>query len=481
VAWFLTWLVQGAALCAVTAALVRLPGFRARAAARAAAWSVALAGMAALALLPLLPELPADAGAAASPAHMVSPDRAPGPFVLPAVTGNVLVAGLAIWFTGALASLGWAAREICRVVRLKRGCEPWADDELVRVAPDVASTLSRRCAKLRWCDELDGPSLLGFGSPVIAIPRAHGARLSDEALRHVLLHEAAHLRRRDDWAALMELIVAGMLWVNPFVHVARRSIALAREMACDDRVVRQTAAPAAYARCLTTVADLRRTRRRSALAAAATGKRSVLTRRVTRVLEADRRPGARASRLFALMTPVVVGALAIAMIQAPPLVVDGPILPAAIGSATRAGFAATGPAMTVPQGAVPVPAPGPTRRTDDRRNALGPVAGPAAPIVAEVARPEQGVPGRRAAEDIEAQAAAALPLNASPLPGAGAPGVPAADGPVAASTMPSDNSPWWGRAARVGSATSEEASAAGRVTASFFRRLGSSVSQSLTR
>ena len=497
-AWFLTWFVQSVALCAATAALVRLPGFRERASVRAAAWSVTLVGTAVLAWVPWLTWPAAEAAGLAVAAASTGAADVRSPFVLPVISGDWLTAGRAIWAMGAAAWMGWAIREGARVARLKRACEPWTAQERRRLAPWVEPRLRARGARLAWCDDLDGPALLGFAHPVIALPRLHGARLTDEALQHVLLHEAAHLRRRDDWASLVELAVAGLLWINPVVHVARRGLGLAREMACDDWVVRQTSAPVAYARCLTAVADLRRAGHRASLAAAATGRRSVLARRVTRVLDAHRRPSDRVSRLFALMTPVAVGALAMAMIQAPPLVVDGRVAPVAevgaqagaqvgaeVGAqvgAAPAGAPVSGQTMSAPPRAAAVTAQ-PRRRTDaGRRDAVGQVVTPVTRIDAAVAAAtEPGLGAPRVSDPVGAQVAAAPPLSASPVPGFALPGVLAADPSVVASNVPIQSTPWWGRAARVGAATSEGATTAGRATASFLTRMGSSVAQSLSR
>ncbi|MCX6551882.1 MAG: M56 family metallopeptidase [Acidobacteria bacterium] len=329
--------------------------------------------------------------------------------------------------------------------------------------------------QLCWCDDLDGPALLGFSNPIVAMPRAHGARLTDQELKHVLLHELAHVRRRDDWAACVELVLAGVLWTNPVVHVLRRSLGLAREMACDDWVVQHTAAPVAYARCLTTVAELRRRSRPARLASAATGSRSVLGRRVVRVLARDPRPSVRVSRAVAALTPVAVGCLAIMLIQTPPFVVDG--RPATLALTSIAPQAAPEAAAgtnsgdlqsTVPNRPrigiqlstrIPVPDRQPTNAVDSP-----PVTG-------------GGVDARGGSPTGDA----AL-LSASPLPGTSVPGVIAIDGTVASDSIgPDVRTPWWGRAASVGAATGGGATSAGRVTASFFKRLGASVAKPLTR
>lgn len=49
----------------------------------------------------------------------------------------------------------------------------------------------------------------------------------------ILAHELAHLRRRDHWVRVVELIVATVYWWNPLVWVIRREIHQAEDLCCD--------------------------------------------------------------------------------------------------------------------------------------------------------------------------------------------------------------------------------------------------------
>ena len=53
----------------------------------------------------------------------------------------------------------------------------------------------------------------------------------------LLLHELAHLKRRDHWVRWLELIVAGLYWWHPVVWWARRALREAEEQCCDAWVV----------------------------------------------------------------------------------------------------------------------------------------------------------------------------------------------------------------------------------------------------
>ena len=58
-----------------------------------------------------------------------------------------------------------------------------------------------------------------------------------EELKYILLHELAHLRRRDDWTNLAQKVLKALLFFLPSVWWIERRLSLDREMACDDAVL----------------------------------------------------------------------------------------------------------------------------------------------------------------------------------------------------------------------------------------------------
>ena len=224
---------------------------------------------------------------------------------------------------GALVGLGLAARDVWQVVRLKRRTVPLTVEELARLARGLSAWTSSRAPRLAWCAELDAPAVLGFVRPVIALPRAQVSSLLDSQPRFVVLHELAHVRRGDDWWALAGRIILAVTWVNPAVHWVLREMSVSREMACDEWVVKQTAAPVAYATCLADVAALRTRARRLRLATGVTGRPGTLRRRVVGVLALRSRPPARAAAVVAWLAPVAVCAAAAGLLRLPPVFVVG--------------------------------------------------------------------------------------------------------------------------------------------------------------
>jgi beta-lactamase regulating signal transducer with metallopeptidase domain len=476
--WALSWLGRSAALVALTAILVRLPGCRRSAAARHVAWLLALFLCAGLLAWPSAP------AAATAPAFRFGPgaDAAPAARSFPLVMLPAPVTAAAwwvgwLWVVGAAAGLAAVAHDVRRVVVMKRQTVPLSLEEQVRLGSGMAARASRRAPRIAWCGAVESPAVLGFFGPLIALPRSQVLSLPDGQARLVVLHELAHVRRGDDWWALAGRIVVALTWLNPAVHWVRHELSLSREMACDEWVVRQTAAPAAYAKCLTDVAGLRTQMRRLRLAAGVIGRPGSLRRRVVGVLALDRRPSARAAAIAAWLAPVAVCVVAAGLLQLPQVFIVAHTPDATVQTPFRpapaaAVVASVGLPATRPDGQRPVIG---TRRALPQRRPAGVAAAPAAPAASGGSAPT--APDTAAAP---ATAVDAAPIAASPLPGAGAPGVMAAavTDPI---PLQAGAARWWRGPAAIGESAGGAAATAGRATASFVTRLGSHVPQLLTR
>ena len=105
----------------------------------------------------------------------------------------------------------------------------------------------------------------------------------------VLLHELAHVRRRDPLTRALADLACAVSWINPLAWILARRAAIASELACDDRVVAAGWSAERYARDLVALA---RTRRGRGVIAAAVGVGGAdLGRRVARLMGAAPRGG----------------------------------------------------------------------------------------------------------------------------------------------------------------------------------------------
>jgi hypothetical protein len=218
-----TWLVaaswQGAlvALVAIAAEILRVrPGLR---------YALWLAFAARLLLPPALESPVGVAPAAAAPEGLP---------LLP------------IWLLGVAAGTCLVLVRIRRARRaLLRGAEPFGGDLPRRAAERLG--LSRVPRVLLG---ESGPAVFGVLRPTVVLPRALALAFDDGEIGHVLLHEFAHVKRRDLLAQLLFGALNVLYWFHPLAWVARRRAYAARELACDATVARVVGSAAAYRRTL---------------------------------------------------------------------------------------------------------------------------------------------------------------------------------------------------------------------------------------
>lgn len=126
----------------------------------------------------------------------------------------IFVAAL-VWLAGLLAVVAY------NVVALLRLYRRLGDAEMIGNGCFVSA-------------RIDTPFVLGFVRPRIYLPAA----LDAEARELILLHERAHIRRRDHLAKLLGFAVLAVHWFNPLVWLAFRCFERDMEMACDEAVMR---------------------------------------------------------------------------------------------------------------------------------------------------------------------------------------------------------------------------------------------------
>ncbi len=124
------------------------------------------------------------------------------------------------------------------------------------------------------------PMVVGWFRPAILLPVAVIARLPLYQIEALVLHELAHIRRRDAVANLFQIAAETLLFYHPAVWWVSARMRTERENCCDDLAVAQCGDAIGYARALTAVETLRPSPR---FAVAANG--GVLRQRVLRLVE----------------------------------------------------------------------------------------------------------------------------------------------------------------------------------------------------
>jgi beta-lactamase regulating signal transducer with metallopeptidase domain len=100
---------------------------------------------------------------------------------------------------------------------------------------------------------LSSPLVTGLQEPVVLIPPA-GCAWSDARREAVLVHELAHIRRRDLAAQLVGQALVALHWFNPLAWHALRQMRRERELACDEEVLNAGVEAIAYATELLAIA-----------------------------------------------------------------------------------------------------------------------------------------------------------------------------------------------------------------------------------
>ncbi len=140
----------------------------------------------------------------------------------------------ATWGIGVAAFVVWVVRAQRRFRAVLGGSEA-ACDEWVQDAARFSQAMGlRRCPILRVTEAQVPPLVATAGrTPVMLLPRQLLMALDREQRQTVLVHELAHLRRRDHWVRWLEVTVLCIFWWNPVAWWAAGMLRAAAEECCD--------------------------------------------------------------------------------------------------------------------------------------------------------------------------------------------------------------------------------------------------------
>ncbi|BDI34516.1 hypothetical protein CCAX7_65670 [Capsulimonas corticalis] len=224
---------------------------------------------------------------------------------------------LLIWIAGvclmlARTLLGFAgARRLVQRCDVILGGATW---ERVQDARRRLSVARRVVLRVGSTDRtLSVPMTCGVLHPTILLPR-NASEWPEERLRAAILHETAHIRRRDWLTMALTQFVCALYWWNPLVWVAAQKLRLESEQACDDLVLGAGVPAADYASHLLDVAR-GLTASRQPLAAVAMAQPREIARRLESILaeHRDRRGATRGG--FALAGVLLAGSGSLAAIH----------------------------------------------------------------------------------------------------------------------------------------------------------------------
>lgn len=181
--------------------------------------------------------VPPTLGSSVSPLNLwESPSLLASP--LPAALESETVPAFFVWLSGC-GLLGAACLRRCRGLRREwlGGVSQPVPMDIAAVAREAAERLGlHRLPEVRISPSARGPAVVGFLRLVVVVP----ARLIETATReevlHVLLHELAHVKRRDPLLQLLCVIAQVVFWFHPSVWLARGRLSTLAELCCDQAV-----------------------------------------------------------------------------------------------------------------------------------------------------------------------------------------------------------------------------------------------------
>lgn len=320
-------LVLGAVIWALVALVLRV-WKPLDAAARYAVWYVALVAVivgplaTTLAIHParvvIVQDTSAKLVALAVPRELI---RTPVPQLRPAIAVPPIVAygAAGTWLLVALVGIARFVAGAVVLARLKRDALPLSPERraalpLWRSRADAGSRATRLCVS----DRVEVPVAVGLFDGMIVIPQHVIDEFDAADVDRFVLHEFAHLERRDDWTTVVQRFVQIVMFFNPAVHVIARQLDLEREIACDDRVIAATSDVRSYAVGLTRMAESTAWPHRGIATPAIFVTRKQLSLRVERLLTGRRFSAQRfAFAPAAIALAVSLGVVAVAAPLAP--------------------------------------------------------------------------------------------------------------------------------------------------------------------
>jgi len=257
------------------------------------------------------PVHPADA-AAETPAAPVPAAAAPQ---TPPVHWSAWV--LLAWLAGAAALLLPLLAGTIIVWRQARRAERITSGSWVHLLDELRPRLGVRgrivLLRSNWPNI---PLTCGILHPAIILP-AEADDWPADRRRVVLLHELAHIRRRDCLTQLLARLARVIYWFNPLVWLAGRMLRIEREQACDDLVLASGHKASDYAGHLLEIVGSLHSVRCPSLAAVAMARKSQFEGRLLAILDPrrNRRSLTRWGLLIAVLLAVAV-AIPLAILRA---------------------------------------------------------------------------------------------------------------------------------------------------------------------
>lgn len=216
-----------------------------------------------------------------------------------------------IVFVAWVIGMAWSILRFChsawRLRRLHRLAFP-SDAQQQQLLKNLCDQLAiKRPVRLLVSKEINTPISFGWRRPCILLHES----VANDRLEFILLHELAHLQRKDWLVNLLVHAIGIPFFFHPLFYLVRKRLADVQEQICDGWVIQATGKRADYAQCLVDMLD--QSVHHTKLALALGHQRSQLRNRVKTILDdglplnlhLSRRVGILIGGLTLLLAPIL--------------------------------------------------------------------------------------------------------------------------------------------------------------------------------
>jgi bla regulator protein BlaR1 len=158
---------------------------------------------------------------------------------------QIKAAGIAmlppVWLAGAIVMVIYVCAGNFRLWWIVKRERPLTQQRILDLLEDCKEQLAiHTILGVVVTDRVKSPALFGFIRPRLLLPKGIIESLGIEQLRHIFLHELAHLKRHDIGFGWLMALCQAIHWFNPLVWYGFYRMRLDRELACDALVLSHT-------------------------------------------------------------------------------------------------------------------------------------------------------------------------------------------------------------------------------------------------
>ena len=140
-----------------------------------------------------------------------------------------------VWLAGVILFTARMAVQNARFLRRLKEAAPVTNAQILSVLDACRELMGIKSqVHLVESDSVKGPALHGLLQKTLLLPPGMAHQFTEAELRHIFLHELAHIKRNDMPVLAIVMFCKAVHWFNPILWLAFRRMSADREVACDE-------------------------------------------------------------------------------------------------------------------------------------------------------------------------------------------------------------------------------------------------------